>query len=95
MHIKTDALGRDGDIHMPSYMKHGYNNLISWQYLACGVYVRIEGVVLRCLSSYRKRLELSPFGELERSSHGEFKLTVANVHAKSYSSKKQRGGKVI
>lgn len=79
MHIKTHALGSDGSIHMPSYMRHGYNNLIPWQYLACGDYVRIKGCFVEYFFSYRKQLELLSLENLKR---------VAQIDAKSYSNKR-------
>lgn len=51
MHIKTYALGRDGGVHMPSYMKHVYNNVTLLQYLASGADVKRKTFFITSLNT--------------------------------------------
>lgn len=64
MHIKTYALGRDGGIHMPSYMKHVYNNVILLQYLASGANVKRKTFFIMSLNTLH-----SAFALHKRSRH--------------------------
>lgn len=64
MHIKTYTLGRDGGIHMPSYMKHVYNNVILLQYLASGANVKRKTFFIMSLNTLH-----SAFALHKRSRH--------------------------